>query len=264
LLDKIIDESKVSQKFQEYGYKYLAVTTGFPPFTFDSADYVLHDKAKFSLFLDALLAKTPIRYATDDNVSRNDIRRKQLLTGFESLKQLAKGGSDPRFIVAHILAPHPPFVFGPIGEPVQQKRIPFGLWDGNHYLDVGGTKEGYRSGYIEQLQYVNRLVLESVDTIRLASPNAIIILQGDHGPKSETNQNELAKTNIDELFGILYAVRAPDRIQKRLYSTITPINTFRIVLSELFGVNLKLAEDKSYFSGWESPLVFVDVTESHK
>ncbi len=262
-LDKMVDQSMAAKVFRGYGYNYYAITTGFPSLAFESADFVLEDSGKFSLFLDALLAKTPIRYSTQGLQSGLDRRRDQLGSGFESLKQLAKKGSSPRFIVCHILAPHPPFAFGPNGESVRQK-IPFGLWDGNHYMEMGGNLDGYRSGYIGQLQYVNRRILESVDSIKSASPDSIIILQGDHGPKSETDQNDLKKTNLGELFGILYAVRGPEKVQKRLYSSITPINTFRIVLSELFGLNLKLAEDKSYFSGWEHPLVFEDVTERLK
>ncbi len=262
-LDKMVDQSMAAKVFRGYGYNYYAVTTGFPSLAFDSADFVLADSGKFSLFLDALLAKTPIRYSTQGLQSGLDRRRDQLRSGFDSLTKLSKKGIAPRFIVCHILAPHPPFAFGPNGESVRQK-IPFGLWDGNHYMEMGGTLDGYRSGYVGQLQYVNRRILESIDAIKTASPDAIIILQGDHGPKSETDQNDLKKTNVDELFGILYAVRGPEKVQKRLYSSITPINTFRIVLSELFGLDLKLAEDKSYFSGWEHPLVFEDVTERLK
>lgn len=46
---------------------------------------------------------------------------------------------------------------------------------------------------------------------------------------------------------ILNAYYIPNNVNLFLYETITPVNTFRIILNNYFGQNLPLLEDKSYF-----------------
>jgi hypothetical protein len=65
---------------------------------------------------------------------------------------------------------------------------------------------------------------------------------------------------VNEVFPILAAYRVPDDIRKSLYPSITPVNSFRIVLSALFGEDLPKLPDRSYYSTWEKPTAFTDIT----
>ena len=61
---------------------------------------------------------------------------------------------------------------------------------------------------------------------------------------------------------ILNAYYVPEAIKARLYPAITPVNTFRIILSGLFGGSYPLLPDKSYYAGpiGAMPYTFQDVT----
>ena len=260
VLDERIDDSKVARAFKARGYRYIAITTGFPALRFDSADVRIERDSGATLYWNALLEKTPIPPNREALGSQFAQRRKFLNAGFAALQDLARPSATPRFVVMHILAPHPPFVFGSSGEEIRPAGS-FGFWDGSHYNEMAGTDEQYRAGYRGQAQHIARLLLEALKAFSEKGPEGpIIIVQGDHGPKADLDQESLEKTDVNEVFPILAAYRVPDDVRAKLYRGISPINTFRIVLSTLFGGDLPNLPDRSYYSTWEKPIGLTDVT----
>ncbi len=259
-LDSLIDGSMAAETLKGLGYRTFAVTTGFPALTFPSADVSIKHDVGRSLFVDALLLKTPIPNSDNQIESQFDSRRKQLLGGFSEIKRLAKKGTAPRFVFVHILAPHPPFVFGPNGEPLRP-RGNFAFSDGSHFVPQVGTAEEYRNGYRDQAIYIGKLLTETVDVLLDASGSKpVILVQGDHGPKSGLDQESAVNTDMNEVFPILSAYYVPDETRRKLYPSITPVNSLRVLFSSLFGMDLPLLEDDSFYSTWSDPLVFVNVT----
>jgi hypothetical protein len=80
-----------------------------------------------------------------------DTHRRIILYAFERLPEVA-AMEGPKYVFAHIVAPHPPYVFDRAGNPVDP-TYPFTL-----------SVEG-QTGYIEQLQFINRAILETIDGI---------------------------------------------------------------------------------------------------
>ena len=74
----------------------------------------------------------------------------------------------------------------------------------------------------------------------------IIIIQGDHG------SYEVEYTPLRVM--ILNAYYLPNGGEKLLYNTITPVNTFRLILDYYFGSEYGLIEDISYNSKSEDDL----------
>jgi hypothetical protein len=66
----------------------------------------------------------------------------------------------------------------------------------------------------------------------------IIVLQGDHGPWLQTKEKRL------RIFNAYYLPGNNDK----LYSKITPVNTFRLIFDTYFGGNYDMLPDVSYFS----------------
>jgi hypothetical protein len=66
----------------------------------------------------------------------------------------------------------------------------------------------------------------------------IIIIQGDHGPWLQSKEKRM---------WILAAMYLPGH-EDKLYSTITPVNMFRLVFNSYFGGKYELLKDVSYFS----------------
>lgn len=259
-LDQRIDRSRVSQMLREYGYGYLAVTTGFPGVHPRSADLVLEGSQGSSLFMAALTERTPIR---SDAIIQPafDIRRDNLRSGIATLGRLGLPASRPRFIFAHILAPHPPFVLGPNGEAIAPKRM-YTIVDGSHFMQNGGTLDEYRTGYAGQAKAIGQMVLNAVDEIlKRSRVRPIIVIQGDHGPKLHLDQDKLEKTDVNEVFPILNAYLVPDEIRKELYAGISPVNSFRTILRTQFGADLPKLEDRSWYSSWVAPYRFTEVTD---
>ena len=259
-LDYLIDQSKAASTFRKYGYRYIAVPTGFPSLQFSSADLIYQYSQGATLFESSYLSFLPIPPPPKFKESQFEDRRLTLLSAFEHLKELAKPAAAPRFVVAHILMPHPPFVFGPKGEPIRAAKI-FGYWDGSHYMEFVGDEASYSAGYIGQLQYLNTKIIEVVDRIKKASNGkAVILIQGDHGSKVRLDQESLAKTDPFECFSNLSAYLVPVSVESKLYPSITPVNSFRVVLNGLFGSQLPLLKDQSWYSSWSKPFQFEDVT----
>ncbi|MGE5775272.1 MAG: sulfatase-like hydrolase/transferase, partial [Chloroflexota bacterium] len=188
-----------------------------------------------------------------------DAHRSQILSTFTRLKEIPALDGD-YFVYAHIIAPHPPFVFDKNGQVLPHNE-PFHLADGNNYIK-GHSRASYVTGYREQIQYVNKLVLETVDAILTESETPpIIIIQGDHGPGSHLHFGSLNKTQPAERFGILNAYYFPDQDYTSLYPSISPVNSFRVVLGQFFDDPSALLPDRHYYSTWGEPFDFVEVRD---
>jgi len=125
------------------------------------------------------------------------------------------------------------------------------------------TPAGYREKYISQLKYINKLAMAAIDSILADSTRqSIIILQSDHGPGSMLDWDDAGNSNLDERLSILNALYFPDRNYSRLYKSISPVNTFRVILDQFCGFDMNLLDDKSYFSVWNHPYDFIDIDSS--
>ena len=185
--------------------------------------------------------------------------RGYILSTFAKLQEIPAMDGD-YFVYAHIIAPHPPFVFGENGEVLPQDE-PFTLSDANYYIK-DHSRKSYIAGYRKQIQYVNTLVLETVDAILARSETApIIIIQGDHGPGAYLHWGELEQTWPAERFGILNAYYFAGQDNSSLYPSISPVNSFRVLFNQFFGGNYALIPDQHYYSSWSFPFDFIEVTD---
>jgi hypothetical protein len=166
--------------------------------------------------------------------------------------------AGPKFVFAHILSPHPPFVFDETGNPTRQ-NFPFTLADGNY--NPLKTDE-YKDKYVKQLIFINQLILKTIDAIlKNSSEPPIIILQADHGPGAYLDLTSSEASCFQERTSILNAIYLPDGKNDILYKTISPVNTFRYIFNNYFGTDLIYLPDRNYFSTWNNPYGFINVTE---
>ena len=196
-------------------------------------------------------------------------RRSHILYTFEHLRDVPRV-KEPTFTFAHITIPHHPFIFDARGGFPKQERTSKTL----------PGAEAYRAGYLGQLEYATKRTEQVIDEILQRSEvPPVIIIQGDHGPGGEIptigranplkGEAYLGSRNVVELVpGRRYTIqqiRAPilnayylPGHRKSLYETITPANTFRVVLNEYFGANLPLIKDTTYKAWWSSKKVHQD------
>ena len=137
---------------------------------------------------------------------------------------------------AHIVCPHPPFIFGAEGEDISHRDDRYYLGDGNKFHGMALKPEVYVRGYRSQSVFITKRIEEVIDQILLRSQvPPILILQSDHGSGLRLNMQSKEKTDLRERMGILNAYYFPNRDYRGLYQEITPVNSFRVVLNTFFG-----------------------------
>lgn len=268
-LEKLIKESHVVKVLRESGYQLVAFETGFRETEITDAEYFItfdpperFQTAGTPLLLNdfeaSLLETTIVLFAIDSiqgfnfnptNNYKYEEHRNRVLRAFQTLEQIPLWDGD-YFIFAHIISPHPPFVFSSEGKPINPSYS-FTLSDANDFLRIR-SREEYIQGYREQITYLNTLIIQAVDGIIQNSDELpIIILQADHGPGAYTDFESRDNSNLLERYAILNAYYFQGKSVEDLYSSISPVNSFRVVINNIFGGELTLQPDSSYFAEGE-------------
>jgi hypothetical protein len=256
-LAHLIQYSKTVRTLKAQGYRFVALTAGYGGVQLPNADVVMHAHV-FDDFEESLIGTTPIPDVQERLYDPLELHRQRVSYVLDHLADRFEHDA-PLFVFAHVYCPHPPFVFGPDGAPVRRDsskpRVLFGD-------DVGGVSEADRDAvvraYRDQVQFVNRRILSAIEAILARAPRPpLIVLQADHGSNMTLDQSNPSAAGIRERMSILNAFYVPREIRTRLYSRISPVNTFRIILGQYFPGAWELLPDESYFSKWVSPYEFV-------
>ncbi len=262
-LGKLIKESAVSKFLKRNGYVFVAFNSGISATNIEKADIYMRPGRSLSELQNTLINTTPTAFVLNKlgKKSQFDSQRERILFAFDRLANMTEKDS-PLFVFAHIIAPHPPFVFGEDGEPVKPGKKWPSFLDGTDIIVNPKDRAEYIEGYKKQLTFINKKLEETIDSIISNSPRPpIIILQGDHGPGSMTDWEDINKTDMKERMSIFNAYYLPDDGDKELYPSITPVNTFRIVFNHYFCTSYDLLKDESYFSNHKHPYKFTNVTD---
>ncbi len=233
-----LKHSAARANFESLGYKIVNFANGFAWMELTDADEFLSPPPLSSgmtefegLYLQTTLARRlqDLGWLDPDAIMAQNYRDR-FEFDFNSMNQLAADPA-PTFAYIHVLAPHPPFVFGPHGEPTN----PDDYWNEQRIY----PSDLYAKGYTNELPYLNQRILDAVDILIKNSPTPpVIILQGDHGPWVQPNPQH---------FMIFNAYYLPGHTDQ-LYPTITPVNTFRLVFDAYFGGKYDMLKDVSYDS----------------
>jgi len=261
-LADLIQQSQIRSFLEAQGYQTVTFATGYGPTTITDADIYIPYRPNIVSDLESMLLTSSALRALGDRMQNLflpfscEVQRGGIQNIFENLVQIPElDGSQ--FVFAHIMSPHPPFVFGSQGEAVQHGDCN-GL-DGDSFQ---GSRDDYRLGYSQQVAFISAQLESTIDQILAKSEvMPIIIIQADHGPGMLLNFDSAAETCLWERTAILNAYLLPEYDGAALYAEITPINTFRIVLDQYFGVDLPLLDDRIYFSTWDQLYQFEDITD---
>ena len=257
----MIMNNTVFRSLKLYGYEIVAFASGYPGTDIRNADTYLAARWYPDQFQAALINMTPIPFVANTLYDMHDWHRERILYVFDQLPEVSEL-EGPIFVFAHIMAPHPPFVFGRHGEEIDPE-YQFVLSDGSHLIGKRGfTRDEYVDKYCEQLIFIDGRVEATVGAIlsRSSGPT-IVILQADHGPGSMLDWDDPDNTSFKERLSILNAYYLPNNGDAALYDGITPVNTFRVIFNHYFGANYELLEDESYFSTAGRAYAFIDVTD---
>jgi hypothetical protein len=257
----ILKDHAVGRFLKDQGYRYIHIGSYYGPTQSariadvnlrygTSSDFVaaLYDKS-IAPRIARLIGLTHAEPARERHAS---VARFQ----FDTLASVAtKPG--PKFVFAHVLLPHPPYVFAP---------------DGRFTTDEEAAATTQKQGFLDQLAYTDRRV-EALIAPLVAQPEAtrpIIILQADEGPYPPRYSRDTVTfdwatatpTELEVKYGILNAMLLPGVDPGAVYPTISSVNTFRLVFDRYFGADLPLLPDRSFTSrGKLRPYDLTDITD---
>lgn len=257
--------NKVFSLFKDIGYSIVSYETGFYFTEFQNADVYSTPFVKINPIEELLLGLTPIRLLANhveiklpiSNYRTHVARLENTLTGLKAVPS----SPGEKVVFAHLMIPHPPFVVNRNGEMLQPK-YPYSLFDGDTFE---GTPGEYYQGYREQVQFTSKAILEVIDQILAESDiPPVILLQGDHGPRMFYAPDSVEKTCLFEQTSILNALYVPGVDPKFLYPTLSPVNSFRIILNTYFGTNLELLPDRTFFTTRTNMEDMIEVTDQRE
>ncbi|MFM8320128.1 MAG: hypothetical protein ACKOC5_04355 [Chloroflexota bacterium] len=249
-LTHLIHSSAVRGELEAAGYTSIAFETGFKGTQWEDAGVYISPSANQGLLgglfgglsgFEQLLLRTSAGLAlinsrpgpqaglgstmNNSNRAHYDLIRYNL----EQLEALPQRPGGPKLVFAHLVIPHPPYVFGPDGQ----------------YLDFDQQDD---PGYRDQITYINSRILPLLKRIiETSTVPPVIILQGDHGAI-------LAPPN--DRMSILNAYYLPGIDPAQLRDDISPVNSFRLVFNRYFGASYDYLPDRALFSVYNKPYEF--------
>ena len=194
----------------------------------------------------------PIRRRIEQKIFRNyrDNYVGPVENALDALADCADQIDGPTLTVSYIQCPHAPFVFQKDGS-IQTDKSKYWYW-----------KEP--SLYTDQLQYINSVILKTIDNIQAKDPDAVILLLSDHGARVPLHM-------VEQFGGPWFDTEKETPVmQNALVSACVPgaqldleglngINATRTVLNAAFDLNLSMVEPAEgyvlpdYFNSKEHP-----------
>jgi len=247
-----IKHSFVREKLESMGYRTVAFETGFGFTELTDADvYFQPEDANISrVFLgrvnpfELLYLRTTLASIWMDlsGISSDDIekaiKRDRQDYIYSVLQKEVLNIDSPKFIFAHLLTTHNPFVYE------------INSFDQNPVVKKFGVKtRGYHDSLVYSDEQMIKVLQKILDT---SSVQPVIIVTGDHGPSIVTDKDK----SVDNL----YAVYLGGRNKNQFYASITPVNTFRVVFNSVFNEDYELLPDRSYYAigGKREKLILIE------
>jgi hypothetical protein len=257
-----LQSSPVVAQFRALGYRYLHLGSWWNPTRTDRAADLNLNADSGSDFTDTM-AETSVLPALIEQLdieveppSESVKHLKHNTFAVAALDRLARE-PGPKFVFAHVLLPHPPYIYDRDGRYIDPEEAAT--------LETADAWE-------RQLDYTNTFLRAFLERL-LALPEAerpIIILQGDEGPwtepyaadKWEYRWENASPEELEVKFGIMNAWYVPGGVDLGLTPSQTAINTFPVLFSRYFDLEYPSLSDRVTTSfGWKRPYLLTDVTD---
>jgi hypothetical protein len=143
---------------------------------------------------------------------------------------LNKQEDRPKFVFSHIMMPHGPYFLDRNGNRMTHALHP-------------DPDTSARLSYLEQIMYSNKWIAKmAAGAGRQSARPTVVIIEGDHGYRDGTNNMPR-----ESYFMNLNTYYFSDGDYSMLYDSISPVNSFRVVLNKYFKTNLPLVKDSTVY-----------------
>jgi hypothetical protein len=269
-LGRLISDNRLVRTLRGAGYRIATIPSGYELARFDRVDVRLQPTWRLGFF-----ALHNLRTTMLPQVQRLagrgpgdlgfELHRHRLRTALRHLRSVRHEvvADEPLFVFAHLIAPHPPFVFDAHGKPLRSHQR-FAFRDGDHWLlEKPKGAPGYHELYAKQARYiVGELTRALSDVLDNASRPTLVVVQGDHGPGGALVWDVPGKTDPAERHGIFNAWFVPAEYDLELTAGMTAVNTFRVLLAVSLGAPLQRLDDRAWHTRWIRPYACLELGAS--
>jgi hypothetical protein len=258
---QLFHDYDVARYLKARGYRYVHMGSWWYPTAVNrSADLNVRFKRSASEFSSTLLQTTILQPISKDlprplQVILNH-RVGIALRALWAFQQLSKVKELPRpkFVFAHILSPHYPYVLDR---------------NGRYQTPEQEATRTEAQNYLEQLMFVNKRVMDTVKVLLQGpvSRRPIVVIQSDEGPYRAADRAPATAQEVLRKYEILNAYYIPgaNLSASGLYPSITPVNSFRLLFNLVFQDDLPLLPDRNYsYSDQQHLYDFIDQTAEVK
>ena len=252
ILHHLMEDFKVWRALKPLGYEYSHFGSWWTPTAYNRlADRSINWKSTPTFQRYLWGHSLPGRVAKALGWREMDYRGQQcerVAYKFDQMMDLTAHASKPKFVFAHFLLPHPPFVLSADGTCLSVEQA---------------SARSRRDNYIDQVRFTNDRLMRLINHIKAQQGREpIIILQADEGPwpvriagderyvgmdTTPVNWATLSGAELLEKLAIFNAIHLPGEAKgERLPATMTPVNTFRLIFRRWFGADLPPLPDESY------------------
>ena len=244
------NNNRLMRLLRTCGYRIAVLESGFYYTDQIPADLRLTGSGVLNEFEALLLADTPYSVLAaalqlEPPASSYAAHRQTVLDGFSQLRNAAQI-PGPKLFFAHLVMPHPPFVFDAQGRSRSTRRghTPWAMATimAGHWTSTARVTPGRCSSPTASWQ-------AAIDALLASSPDPA----GDHPAGRSRPGSRLDWDSPDSLLPV-GALGDPQRLlpapsgQAVLYPAISPVNSFRMVLNSVFGTRLAALPDRTYFT----------------
>ncbi len=197
--------------------------------------------------------KIDVDFVREKQMSIIDFRNREKKIYFDTTRTLIKNScsftGNPKFVYGHFMIPHESYTFDSTGKVKSPEET------------VVKIKEDDADAYFNQVLFAGKVIKDLVTYIqKYNKKNTIILVEGDHGYRTETGNKE------GYTFQNLNAIYFPDHKYDLLYDSLSPVNSFRIVLNKYFAAGFPLLKDSSTLVTQQKETIRKSekITKSHK
>jgi len=256
---ELLDRHEVGNFLRHNGYRYYHLGAWWEPTRSSAIADEVRSLGKTTEFASVLREGTilPTLERLSGQVEELDTasrvqHREQALFALRQVRQLAQTPGR-KFVFAHILLPHPPFVLAE---------------GGRHVLEEEAESKDEAQLFEQQLHFTNDQIRRTVATL-LEGPDErdpIIILSADEGPYLCGENDDMSCVERDaEAYGIRYGVLRAYYLPGLDYEVPADdsgVNIFRTIFREYFGADLPDLPNRSYdFPDKQHLYDFRDITD---
>jgi hypothetical protein len=240
----LTDRGPVLKALAGAGYETITITSAALDLGLYDTDRVISQPGAQE-FETGLLKITTLGHLVDAVVPQfiGDQSRANVLGVFDSSIAVSRElHTRPRFVFAHVMAPHAPLLFAADGSPSNASVL------SESFVEPDNAVRSLSrvTATFEYATFVADRAKQAVDQILAnATRETVLVVMSDHGTDTLFNAKDPLASDLNERSSNFLAVRTPDH-PKLLPPGTTPINVLPRILNAYVGSNLPYQSDTTW------------------